>query len=291
MEEVELKRTGHEAILRGELKDLVQHESYWNVMLSCADGTLALNRLTVGLIFPQLQDEISVICPDYTVADITHLVNKTLCPLNCVTDVCDMAWLNHLQPEIQATGPTQECVIDLDNDEERLNKVHQDPLDQLCFDLAPYTSNNFITEPSNEVELIDSSQNINVKPVDIIDLTQTSVSLSSCTAVKVEIHDPLTDILEESSDDELHYNSDDNMTDSLHHDSELHYTDNEIMVQEILDSLIDNLEKNNKQLKDGEAGHRTAQVLFYMEASEYMEQINDNNDHKSEESLTVGIRK
>jgi hypothetical protein len=32
-------------------------------MVFCRDGTLALNRLTVGLIFPQLQDEISVICP------------------------------------------------------------------------------------------------------------------------------------------------------------------------------------------------------------------------------------
>ena len=32
-------------------------------MVFCSDGTLALNRLTVGLIFPQLQDEISVICP------------------------------------------------------------------------------------------------------------------------------------------------------------------------------------------------------------------------------------
>jgi len=284
MGEVELRRTGHESILRGELKDLVQHESYWNVMLSCKDGTLPLNRLTVGLIFPQLQDEISVICPDYTVADITLLVNKTLCPLTCVTDVRDMAWLNYIQPEV--TGPTQECVIDLENDEKRLDKVHQDPLDQLCFDLAPYTSDNFITEPSNEVELIDSSQKINVKPVDIIDLTQSNVSISTNTAVKVEIHDPLTDILEESSDDELHYNSDDNMTDSLHHDFELHYTDNEIMVQEILDSLIDNLEKDNNQLKDGATGHPTAQVLFYMEASEYVEEINDN-DEKTEESLTV----
>ena len=40
-----------------------QNESYWNVMVFCCDGTLALNRLSVGLIFPQLQDEISVICP------------------------------------------------------------------------------------------------------------------------------------------------------------------------------------------------------------------------------------
>ena len=40
-----------------------QNEAYWNVMVFCCDGTLALNRLSVGLIFPQLQDEISVICP------------------------------------------------------------------------------------------------------------------------------------------------------------------------------------------------------------------------------------
>ena len=45
------------------LQHSLQHEAYWNVMLFCGDGTLALNRLTVGLIFPQLQDEISVICP------------------------------------------------------------------------------------------------------------------------------------------------------------------------------------------------------------------------------------
>lgn len=60
---VELRRTGHDGILRDSLKQLAQHEAYWNVMLFCGDGTLALNRLTVGLIFPQLQDEISVICP------------------------------------------------------------------------------------------------------------------------------------------------------------------------------------------------------------------------------------
>lgn len=77
---IALRREGHSDILRGSLKDLAQvymssisntfftscsfqNEAYWNVMVFCCDGTLALNRLSVGLIFPQLKDEISVICP------------------------------------------------------------------------------------------------------------------------------------------------------------------------------------------------------------------------------------
>ena len=74
---IALRREGHSEILRGSLKDLAQvcrftssfsfmprqNEAYWNVMVFCCDGTLALNRLSVGLIFPQLKDEISVICP------------------------------------------------------------------------------------------------------------------------------------------------------------------------------------------------------------------------------------
>ena len=77
---IAIRREGHSDILRESLKDLAQvslhlgcifsstsfsfqNEAYWNVMVFCCDGTLALNRLSVGLIFPQLKDEISVICP------------------------------------------------------------------------------------------------------------------------------------------------------------------------------------------------------------------------------------
>ena len=75
----------------------LQHEAYWNVMLFCGDGTLALNRLTVGLIFPQLQDEISVICPVIKAMFILlSTASSQLLPLSS-HDLCSFAsscWLS-----------------------------------------------------------------------------------------------------------------------------------------------------------------------------------------------------
>ena len=57
----------HEAGVKRDLRELMTNESYWNVLIFCKDGTLAHNRLIIGLIFPQLSDEISVVCPDHCV--------------------------------------------------------------------------------------------------------------------------------------------------------------------------------------------------------------------------------
>ena len=56
------------------------NESYWNMMIFCKDGTVAHNRMLVGLVFPQVSDEISVICPDHTVEDIESMINNVLQP-------------------------------------------------------------------------------------------------------------------------------------------------------------------------------------------------------------------
>ena len=63
-----------------ELRDLMVNESYWNMMIFCKDGTVAHNRMLVGLVFPQVSDEISVICPDHTVEDIESMINNVLQP-------------------------------------------------------------------------------------------------------------------------------------------------------------------------------------------------------------------
>ena len=60
------------------LRELMTNESYWNVIMFCRDGAVAYNRLVVGLVFPQLTDEISVICPDHTVQDIADLITNIL---------------------------------------------------------------------------------------------------------------------------------------------------------------------------------------------------------------------
>ena len=63
-----------------ELRDLMVNESYWNMMIFCRDGTVAHNRMLMGLVFPQVSDEISVICPDHTVEDIENMINNVLQP-------------------------------------------------------------------------------------------------------------------------------------------------------------------------------------------------------------------
>ena len=64
----------HAAQVKAALRELVTNESYWNVILFCRDGAVAHNRLIIGLLFPVLSDEISVICPDHSVQDIADLV-------------------------------------------------------------------------------------------------------------------------------------------------------------------------------------------------------------------------
>ena len=57
---------------------MMSHESYWNIIIFCRDGTVAHNRMLVGLVFPQVTDEISVICPDHNMEDIAEMMNNVL---------------------------------------------------------------------------------------------------------------------------------------------------------------------------------------------------------------------
>ena len=56
----------------------MSNDSYWNIIIFCRDGTVAHNRMLVGLLFPQVSDEISVICPDHSIEDITEMINNVL---------------------------------------------------------------------------------------------------------------------------------------------------------------------------------------------------------------------
>jgi len=275
---VELRRTGHDDLLRDTIKELAQHEVYWNVMVFCSDGTLALNRLTVGLIFPQLQDEISVICPEHSMSDISTLIDATLDPLMWPASVCHVDWgLPQPQPR------PQEAQI-------------RDPLDQLCYDLAPFAQSSK-PSPSHEdaeIQFIETSP-VKPKEAELVDLTSISsprrssphdLPLKNVAMVKIELTDPLADILAESSDDD-DYNNDENMMDSLYHSDELHYTDNERMVQDILDSIIDNLEEYHKQFK--QKAYQSAQVLFYSEASEYVEERTDQDCELEDDKLKLSL--
>jgi len=161
---VEIKMNEHELALKNELKYLLNNENYWNVMMFCKDGTMAHNRLTAGLIFPQLQDEISVICPDYTMQDITDKINKLLYFGEVVDNKRDKICASHIVDSdvrnfVQDLGftesgyngkvfannelPNQELNLDVSFDldipmeAEETNK-ELSPLDQLCLDLAPF---------------------------------------------------------------------------------------------------------------------------------------------------------
>ena len=68
----------HLSLIKSELRGLMFNESYWNIMLFCRDGTVAHNRMLVGLIFPQVSDEISVICPDHDMEDVAEMINNVL---------------------------------------------------------------------------------------------------------------------------------------------------------------------------------------------------------------------
>ena len=76
----------HGAMVKMTLRGLMTNESYWNVIVFCRDGMVAHNRLILGLIFPQITDEISVICPDHSLQDITELISEVLPPGHDTTD-------------------------------------------------------------------------------------------------------------------------------------------------------------------------------------------------------------
>ena len=258
------------------IKDHFQNEAYWNVMVFCSNGTLALNRLSLGLIFPQLRDEVSVICPDHSVEEITSLVDNMLDREDSMVwpaTVCQVDW-GIVEPRVAATITVAEgCDNLVEVDEVR------DPLDQLCFDLAPFTLAK--TDDGPEIEFIGTSE----KRIETVDLTD-NVPYSPIRRVKEELQDPLADILAESSDDEEDvYNNDENMMDSLYHNSDLYYTDNERMAQDILDSVIDNLEEHKRRYK--EKAFQSAQVLFYSEAVEYIEEKPDIGEFEDSDMETL----
>ena len=188
-------------------------------------------------------------------------------PLVWPATVCQVDW-GLVEPRVEAT-------ISMEGREnEDLTEVDEvrDPLDQLCFDLAPFTHTKVDNEP--DIEFIETTDATREKHVETIDLTDNVRCSPIRSFVKEELRDPLADILAESSDDEEDiYNNDENMMDSLYHNSDLYYTDNERMVQDILDSVIDNLEEYNKRYK--EKAYQSAQVLFYSEAAEYIEEKPD----------------
>jgi len=64
--------------VRSCLVEMLTNDHYWNIIVFCSDGALAHNRMIIGLIFPELTDEITVICPDYTVQDLTDTISKIL---------------------------------------------------------------------------------------------------------------------------------------------------------------------------------------------------------------------
>ena len=78
MEQIQFQ--DHETRVKSTLRELMTNESYWNVILFCQDGTVAYNRLILGLLFPQITDEISVICPDHSLQDILDLISNVLPP-------------------------------------------------------------------------------------------------------------------------------------------------------------------------------------------------------------------
>ena len=185
-------------------------------------------------------------------------------PLVWPATVCQVDW-GLVEPRVEATIPL------VNEDLVEVNEV-RDPLDQLCYDLAPFTHTKVDNEP--DIEFIETTDATRGKHVETIDLTDNVPCSPIRSFVKEELRDPLADILAESSDEEEDiYNNDENMMDSLYHNSDLHYTDNERMVQDVLDSVIDNLEEYNRRYK--EKAYQSAQVLFYSEAAEYIEEKPD----------------
>ena len=73
-----LQTQDHFSLLKTELRTLMVNDTYWNIILFCRNGTVAHNRMLVGLLFPQVSDEISVICPDHNMEDITEMINNLL---------------------------------------------------------------------------------------------------------------------------------------------------------------------------------------------------------------------
>jgi len=102
----------HQASLKTNLKYLLNNENYWNVMMFCKDGTMALNRLTAGLLFPQIQDEISIICPDYSMQEITDQINQLLFIDENELTLCD----NFEKNDSESIDRTQNHVSSMSDD-------------------------------------------------------------------------------------------------------------------------------------------------------------------------------
>ena len=75
---VQLKQPRHTTELQISLQTLLCSEPLWNVLVVCSDGPVSHNRLTAGLVFPQLTDQDTVVAPDFSKQELTELVNKAL---------------------------------------------------------------------------------------------------------------------------------------------------------------------------------------------------------------------
>jgi len=116
---LELRHVDHNSILKSGLAQLMYHAGYLNVKVIGKDGTLYHNRMTIGLIFPELRDESTIIIPDMTVQEITHEINKVF-----RVEVDDM------DSKESTSDDTEDSVVIINDDEKSsLNEVTDELFD------------------------------------------------------------------------------------------------------------------------------------------------------------------
>jgi len=149
--------------VRSCLAEMLTNDHYWNIIVFCSDGALAHNRMIIGLIFPELTDEITVICPDYTVQDLTDSISKIL-DINEASSEVDMERM--VVSHVVDTDTHVFTPGDMDNichEDENITNG-EDPL-QMDVDEAPEIGNARInTDTDTDPYQLSSDSKLELKP-------------------------------------------------------------------------------------------------------------------------------
>jgi len=76
VEEFNVKSNDHFKSMKDELWKNVSNKDYFDISIVCSNGTMRTNRFFIGVIFPQITDEATVLMPDFSTTDISVMFRK-----------------------------------------------------------------------------------------------------------------------------------------------------------------------------------------------------------------------
>jgi len=113
VEEFNVKSNDHFKSMKDELWKNVSNKDYFDISVVCSNGTMRTNRFFMGVIFPQITDEGTVLMPDYSTTDISVMFKKIF---NNLTHIPGYIESGGVSEQPQSTDPDIREVLPPSND-------------------------------------------------------------------------------------------------------------------------------------------------------------------------------